>query len=65
MMGDKILYFEAPDGISGDMVLGALIDLGADVEAIKQELNKFVPDEYAIVPNRFERNGIHGISLDV
>jgi uncharacterized protein (DUF111 family) len=62
---EKILYFEAYDGISGDMVLGALVDLGADVDAIRAELDKFVPDEYALVANPFERSGIHGINLDV
>ena len=65
MESNKILYFEAPDGISGDMTLGALIDLGADAAKIREELDKFVPGEYAIVPNAFERNGIHGINLDV
>lgn len=65
MSQNKILYFEAPDGISGDMTLGALIDLGADAGAIKSELDKFVPGEYRLIPNRFERNGIHGINLDV
>jgi uncharacterized protein (TIGR00299 family) protein len=64
-MKKKILYFEAPDGISGDMTLGALIDLGVDPEAIKRELDLFVPEEYVLVSNAFERNGIHGISLDV
>ena len=61
----KILYFEAPDGISGDMVLGALIDLGADVAAIKREMDKLVPGEYDLAPQPFERNGIHGINLHV
>lgn len=65
MSQNKILYFEVPDGISGDMTLGALIDLGADAGAIKSELDKFVPGEYRLIPNRFERNGIHGINLDV
>ena len=64
-MKKKILYFEAPDGISGDMTLGALIDLGADVSAIKRELDTFVPGEYELIPRPFERNGIHGVSLDV
>lgn len=61
----KILYFEANDGISGDMVLGALIDLGADVNVICRELDKFVPEKYSLVANPFERSGIHGINLDV
>ena len=61
----KILYIEGPDGVSGDMILGALIDLGADVNAIKTELDKFVPEPYDLVPNPFERNGINGTNLDV
>jgi uncharacterized protein (DUF111 family) len=62
---EKILYFEAPDGISGDMTLGALIDLGADADAIRAELDKFVPEKYGLIAHPFERNGIHGVNLDV
>ena len=64
-MGSKILYFEGQDGISGDMTLGALIDLGADVTIIKRELDKIVPEPYNLIPNSFSRNGIHGTNLDV
>ena len=64
-MSNKILYFDAPDGISGDMTLGALIDLGVDVNLIRAELDKFVHNEYMVVPHKFERNGIHGINLEV
>jgi uncharacterized protein (TIGR00299 family) protein len=65
MSDKKILYFEAHDGISGDMVLGALLDMGVDIGTIRQELDKFVQGEYALTPLSFERNGIHGISLEV
>ena len=64
-MGNKILYFDGPDGISGDMTLGALISLGADAAEIKRELDKIVPEPFDLVPNRFSRSGIHGINLDV
>jgi uncharacterized protein (DUF111 family) len=65
MNTEKMLYFEAQDGISGDMVLGALIDLGAEVEQIRRELDKFVPEEYDLIVHPFERSGIHGVNLDV
>ena len=60
-----MLYIEAPDGISGDMTLGALIDLGVSVNDITRELDKVIPGEYSLIPREFERNGIHGINLDV
>ncbi|MDR0874879.1 MAG: LarC family nickel insertion protein [Clostridiales Family XIII bacterium] len=65
MSKEKVLYFEAQDGISGDMTLGALIDLGADADQVRRELDKFVPEKYGLVAHPFERNGIHGINLDV
>jgi uncharacterized protein (DUF111 family) len=65
MNTEKILYFEAQDGISGDMTLGALIDLGADAAQIRRELDKFVPEEYDLIAHPFERSGIHGVNLDV
>jgi len=64
-MADKILYIEAPDGISGDMTLGALIDLGADACSIKSELDKIIQGGYSLEPRPFERSGIHGINLEV
>ncbi|MDR0853719.1 MAG: LarC family nickel insertion protein [Clostridiales Family XIII bacterium] len=63
--GGRILYFECNDGISGDMTLGALIDLGVSVLDIKRELDKFVPEPYDLVPHPFARNGINGTNLDV
>ena len=36
----KILYLDCFSGISGDMTLGALLDLGLDFEAFNSELAK-------------------------
>ena len=65
MSETRILYFEAGDGISGDMTLGALVDLGVGVDEIKRELDKFVKEPYDIIAHPFERNGIVGTNLDV
>ena len=37
---DRILYFDCFSGISGDMTLGALIDLGLDPEVVRKEIEK-------------------------
>ena len=34
------LYFNLNSGVSGDMLIGSLIDLGADIEILKNTLNK-------------------------
>ncbi|MDR0886756.1 MAG: LarC family nickel insertion protein [Clostridiales Family XIII bacterium] len=61
-----ILYLECLSGISGDMTMGALIDLGADFKKIQEELGKLSFDhEYALVADRDSRSGISGINFDV
>jgi uncharacterized protein (TIGR00299 family) protein len=65
MGSNKILYFEAPDGISGDMTLGALIDLVAPVYVIKNELGKIIKGDFDLIPHPFKRSGINGVSLEV
>jgi len=35
----KIAYFDAFSGISGDMTLGAFLQLGVSLDALRHELN--------------------------
>jgi uncharacterized protein (DUF111 family) len=39
---ERILYFDCFAGISGDMTIGALIDLGLDPSAVIEEIKKLV-----------------------
>ncbi len=55
----KIAYFDCFSGISGDMVLGALVDGGVDPDALSTELAKLKLDEFTL---RFEKATKHSIS---
>ena len=43
-----IAYFDCFSGISGDMILGALVDAGLDLEILKEELKKLPVDDYRL-----------------
>jgi uncharacterized protein (TIGR00299 family) protein len=61
----KILYYECFAGISGDMNLGALVDLGVPEEYLISELAKLSLQNYEVKIERQAKNGIGGIKVDV
>ncbi len=62
----KTLFYECFAGISGDMNLGALIDLGADVDHLRRELTKLGLDQtFQLKISRDHKNGIYGTKVDV
>ena len=61
----KILYFDSPAGISGDMCLGALIDLGVDIGLIRSELKKLLPGGFEILAEKASKLGIRGTRFKV
>lgn len=54
----KVLYFDCFSGISGDMVLGALLDLGIDQNRFRQELEKLNLPGYELIIEKSVRYGI-------
>jgi uncharacterized protein (TIGR00299 family) protein len=56
----KTLHFDCFAGISGDMALGALVDLGIEPEVLREELRKLFIDGWALEFYRDERGGISG-----
>jgi len=61
----RIAYFDCFSGISGDMILGALIDAGLDIEELKSELKKLKLTGYDISTKRTEKKGISGTKFEV
>ncbi len=62
----KILYFDCFSGISGDMVIGALIHAGADPELLEEELKKLkMEEEYELKWKTVIKNGITSTKFDV
>ncbi|WP_261133478.1 nickel pincer cofactor biosynthesis protein LarC [Bacillus sp. Marseille-Q3570] len=52
------LYLDCQSGISGDMTLTALIDLGADIQYITEELQKLPIDEFNLGVKQVDKKGI-------
>lgn len=62
----KILYYDCFAGISGDMNLAALIDLGVSPDYLKAELAKLsIDDEFALQCQPEKCNGIQGMQVHV
>lgn len=61
----KILSYECFSGISGDMNLGAMIDLGIEKDYLVTELNKLNLKGWELVVQKDQRHGIHGTKVTV
>ncbi len=65
MEKEKILYLECYSGISGDMTVGALLDLGASRERLMKELEKLGIGGYHLHFGRTQKCGIDAYDFDV
>ncbi len=61
----RILYYDCFSGISGDMNLGAMIDLGIEKEYITGELNKLNLKGWELIAEKDQRHGIHGTKVTI
>lgn len=61
----KAIYYDCFAGISGDMNLGAMVDLGVDKNILIGELKKLGLDGWDIVFSKDSRGGIFGTKADV
>ncbi len=61
----KTLYLEGASGISGDMTVGALLDLGGDESKMRAALGSLPFEGYELTVEKTRRWGLAGTSFDV
>ena len=61
----KIISYDCFSGISGDMNLGAMIDLGVDKTFLVNELNKLNLKGWELIVQKDQRHGITGTKVTV
>ena len=61
----KIAYFDCFSGISGDMILGALLDAGLDFELFQSELTKLNLPNYQLKQQRVSKQNLSATKFDV
>ncbi len=61
----RTLYFDCFSGISGDMTVGALLDLGADESKLMEGLKSLSIDGYDLEIGKQLKNGIMGTAFTV
>ncbi len=61
----KLAYFDCFSGISGDMVLGALVDAGLDIHQLESELRKLRFESWSISAERVKRKAIAATKVHV
>ncbi len=62
----RVLYYDCFSGISGDMNLAAMLDLGVEESHLRNELSKLnISHEFDLKITPSSKNGIHGTRVDV
>ncbi|MBT5875410.1 MAG: LarC family nickel insertion protein [Candidatus Latescibacteria bacterium] len=61
----RIAYFDCFSGISGDMILGALVDAGLDFDQLRNELSKLPVSGFRLERRTVRKHEIVGTKIDV
>ena len=61
----KIAYFDCFSGVSGDMILGALVDAGLEVSDLEAELSQLPVRGFRLQAEKTTRCGISGTKVNV
>lgn len=61
----KIIYFDCFGGISGDMILGALLHAGLDIGQLNKELSKLRLKGCCLRQRKVKRQGLSGMKVNI
>ena len=62
----KAVYLDCFSGISGNMLLGAFLQVGVPEAYLQEELKKLsLPDEFSLQTNDVKKNGIQAVYVEV
>ncbi len=67
----RIAYFDAPTGLSGNMIIGALLDAGLDKSYFVAELSKLqdtrnkIQTKYKLITSKVKKRGLAGTYFNV
>ena len=61
----RMFYFECLSGISGDMTVAALLDLGADRAALERMLKSLPEQNFRVEIKRVLKSGLDACDFDV
>ena len=61
----RVVYFDCPSGASGDMILGALVDAGVEIEVLRVELEKLGVPGWTLEAREVRRGAFRATKIDV
>lgn len=61
----KIVYFDCPSGAAGDMIMAALVDAGAPLDALRAELRKLRLEGWELVAREVKKGAFRATKIDV
>jgi uncharacterized protein (TIGR00299 family) protein len=61
----KLVYFDCASGISGDMTLGALVDLGVDLEQLNASIASLGLPDCRLTAGEVRKNGFRAVQVTV
>jgi len=61
----RVVYFDCPSGASGDMILGALVDAGVSIDALRAELATLPLGGWTLSAREVRRGAFRATKVDV